>query len=38
MSDITLTAAVRQNLLSLQSTPALLTTTHNPPATSKKLK
>jgi flagellin-like hook-associated protein FlgL len=37
MSDITLTAGVRQNLLSLQSTAALLTTTQNRLATGKKV-
>src|ERR1700730_3307721 len=36
MSDITLSAGVRQNLLSLQSTAALLTTTQNRLATGKK--
>ena len=37
MSGITLTAGVRQNLLSLQSTAALLTTTQNALATGKKV-
>jgi flagellin-like hook-associated protein FlgL len=37
MSDITLSAGVRQNLLSLQSTAALLTTTQNRLATGKKV-
>jgi flagellin len=37
VSDITLTAGVRQNLLSLQSTAALLTTTQNRLATGKKV-
>src|SRR3982074_1399184 len=36
MSGIVLTAAVRQNLLSLQSTADLLATPQNPPATGKK--
>jgi flagellin len=37
MSDITLSAGVRQNLLSLQSTASLLTTTQNRLATGKKV-
>jgi flagellin len=37
MTDITLSAGVRQNLLSLQSTAALLTTTQNRLATGKKV-
>ena len=37
MSDITLSAGVRQNLLSLQSTATLLTTTQNRLATGKKV-
>src|SRR5271169_2782302 len=37
MSGITLTAGVRQNLLSLQSTASLLTTTQNQLATGKKV-
>jgi flagellin-like hook-associated protein FlgL len=37
MSDITLTAGVRQNLLSLQQTAELLTTTQNRLATGKKV-
>src|SRR5579864_6846035 len=37
MSDITLTAAVRQNLLSLQNTAALLSTTQERLATGKKV-
>src|ERR1700719_4042837 len=37
MSDITLSAGVRQNLLSLQNTAALLTTTQNRLATGKKV-
>src|ERR1700686_1499440 len=37
MSGITLTAGVRQNLLSLQSTASLLTTTQNRLATGKKV-
>src|ERR1700682_6468823 len=37
MSDITLTAGVRQNLLSLQKTADLLTTTQNRLATGKKV-
>ena len=37
MSDIVLTAAVRQNLLSLQSTADLLATTQNRLATGKKV-
>src|ERR1700686_1654707 len=37
MSDITLSAGVRQNLLSLQSTAALLTSTQNRLATGKKV-
>src|ERR1700736_5473820 len=37
MSDITLSAGVRQNLLSLQSAAALLTTTQNRLATGKKV-
>lgn len=37
MSDITLTASVRQNLLSLQSTAELLATTQNRLATGKKV-
>jgi flagellin len=37
MSDITLTAGVRQNLLSLQNTAALLNTTQNRLATGKKV-
>src|ERR1700692_4323753 len=37
MSDITLSPGVRQNLLSLQSTAALLTTTQNRLATGKKV-
>jgi flagellin len=37
MSNITLTAGVRQNLLSLQSTASLLTTTQNRLATGKKV-
>src|SRR5258708_33435218 len=37
MSDITLSASVRQNLLSLQSTAALLATTQNRLSTGKKV-
>jgi len=37
MSEITLSAGVRQNLLSLQNTAALLTTTQNDLATGKKV-
>src|SRR5450432_843416 len=37
MSDITLSAGVRQNLLSLQNTASLLTTTQNRLATGKKV-
>jgi flagellin-like hook-associated protein FlgL len=37
MSDITLTAGVRQNLLSLQQTAELLNTTQNRLATGKKV-
>ena len=37
MSDIVLSASVRQNLLSLQSTADLLSTTQDRPGTGKKV-